>query len=63
MTTPSDPGFRQASLSSAAGENLKQSELQRPPAPELVTVSPRLLAASNVERAKFEISPSGYGIH
>jgi hypothetical protein len=29
----------------------------------LADISPRLLTASNVERAKFEISPSGYGIH
>ncbi|KAF0220736.1 MAG: hypothetical protein FD174_1060 [Geobacteraceae bacterium] len=29
----------------------------------LAEVSPRLYAASSVEREKFEISPSGYGIH
>lgn len=29
----------------------------------LAEVSPRLLAASPVEREHFEISPSGYGIH
>jgi hypothetical protein len=29
----------------------------------LADVSSRLLAASPTERAKFEISPSGYGIH
>lgn len=29
----------------------------------LADISPRLLAASPTERAKFEISPSGYGIH
>jgi hypothetical protein len=29
----------------------------------LAEVSPRLLAASPVERGHFEISPSGYGIH
>ena len=29
----------------------------------LVEVSPRLLAATPAERAHFEISPSGYGIH
>jgi hypothetical protein len=29
----------------------------------LADISMRLLTASPVERAKFEISPSGYGIH
>ncbi len=29
----------------------------------LAGVSPRLLAASQTERARYEISPSGYGIH
>lgn len=29
----------------------------------LADISPRLLAASSVERERYEISPSGYGIH
>lgn len=29
----------------------------------LADISSRLLSASSVERARFEISPSGYGIH
>lgn len=29
----------------------------------LADVSPRLLAASSAERERYEISPSGYGIH
>ena len=30
---------------------------------DLRSVSPRLLAASTEERTRYEISPSGYGIH
>ncbi len=29
----------------------------------LASVSPRLLAATPADRARFEISPSGYGLH
>ena len=29
----------------------------------LEKISPRLLAASPIDRARFEISPSGYGLH
>jgi hypothetical protein len=29
----------------------------------LAKISPRLLAASPADRARFEISPSGYGLH
>ena len=29
----------------------------------LAAISPRLLAATPADRARFEISPSGYGIH
>jgi len=30
---------------------------------ELTTISERLARASDIERKKYEISPSGYGIH